>query len=117
MVVRSLSCVQLFVTPCIAAHQVSLSFIISQSSFKLMSIESVMMLSNHLIFFHLLLHLPSIFPSIRVFSSELALHIRLPKYWSFSIMPSNEYSELISFRIDWFDLLVCTKILQILRCM
>ena len=79
---------------------------ISQSLFKFMSIESVM-LSNHIIFYHLLLLLPSIFPSIRVFSNELALHIKLPKYWSFnfSISPFSEYSGLISFRIDWLDLL------------
>ena len=70
-----------------------------------MSVESVI-LSNHLIFCHSLLFLPSVFPSIRVFSSELALHIRWPKYWSFSINSSNEYSGLISFRIDWFYLLV-----------
>ena len=81
-----------------------LSFTISQSLFKLTTIESVM-LSNHLILRHLLLLLPSIFPSIRVFSSESSLHIRWPNYWSFSfsISPSNEHSELISFRIDWFD--------------
>ena len=82
----------------------SLSFTVSQSLLRFMSIES-MMLSNHLILCHLLLLLPSIFPSIRVFSSELTLHIRGPKYWSFSINPSNEYSGLISFRIDCFDLL------------
>ena len=78
---------------------------ISQSLFKFMSIESVM-LSNHIIFYHLLLLLPSIFPSIRVFSNELALHIKLPKYWSFnfSISPFSEYSGLISFRIDHLDL-------------
>ena len=88
-----------------AAHQASLSFPISWSLFKLMSIEWVM-LSNHLILCCPLL--PSIFPSIRVFSSESVLHIRWPKCWnlSFSISPSNEYSGLISFRIDWFDLLV-----------
>ena len=77
----------------------------SQSLFKLMSIESVMA-SNLLVLFHLLLLLPSIFPSIRVFSSESALHIRWPVYWRFSISPSNEYSGLIPFRIDWFDLAV-----------
>ena len=84
----------------------SLSFTVSWSLLKLMFIESVMP-SNHLILCHPLLLLPSIFPSIRVFSSESALHIRWPKYWSFSfsINPSNEYSGLISFRIDWFDLL------------
>ena len=84
----------------------SMSFTISQSLLKLMSIESVMP-SNHLILYHLLLLLPSIFPSITVFSSESALHIMWPKYWSFSfsISPSNEYSGLMSFRTDWFDLL------------
>ena len=87
-------------------HQAALSFTISQSLLKLMSIES-MMPSNHLILCHSLLLLSSIFPNIRVFSNELALPIRGPKYWSFclSISPSNEYSGLISFRIDWFDLL------------
>ena len=91
-------------TPWTAACQASLSFTISWSLLKLMSIESVMP-SNRLILCCPLLLLPSIFPSIRVFSSESALHIRWPKYWSFSfsISPSNEYSELISFRIDWFD--------------
>ena len=91
--------------PQIVACQVSLSFIISWSLLKLMSIESLM-LSNHLILCHPFLLLPSIFPSIRIFSSELALCIRWPKYWSFSfsISPFNEYSELISFRIDWLDL-------------
>ena len=90
-----------------AAHQASLSFTNSQSLLKLMSIESVMPY-NHLILCHLLLLLPSIFPSIKVFSTESALHIKWPKYWSFSfsISPSNEYSELISLRIDGFDLLV-----------
>ena len=91
-------------TPWTAARQASLSFIISRSLLKLMSIES-MMPSNHLILCRPLLLLPSIFPSIRVFSNELALYIRWPKYWSFSISPSNEYSGLMSFRIDWFDLL------------
>ena len=106
VVVWSLSHVRLFVTPWIAAHQASLPFTISQSLLKLMSIASVMS-SNHLILHHPLLFLPSIFPSIRVFSNELALHIRWPKYWSFSfsISLSNEYSGLISFRIDWVDLL------------
>ena len=91
-------------TPWTVACQASLSFTISWSLLKFMSIES-MMPSNHLILCHPLL-LPSIFPSIRVFSSESALHIRWPKYWhfSFSISPSNEYSGLISFRIDWLDL-------------
>ena len=93
-------------TPWTAAHQSSLSFTISRSLLKLMSIESVMP-SNHLILCRPLLLLPSIFPSIRVFSSESALHIRWPKYWSFSfsISPSSEYSGLISFRMDWLDLL------------
>ena len=89
-----------------AAHQASLSITISPSLFKLMSIESVIP-SNHLILCHPLLLLPSIFPRIRVFSNELAVHIRWPKYWSFSFStsPSNEYSGLIYFRIDWFDFL------------
>ena len=104
VIVQSLSCVQFFANPCIAAHQASLSFTISQSLLKPMSIESVMP-SNHLILYHPLLLLPSVFPSIKVFSNELALHVRWPKYWSFSISPSNEYSGLISFRMDWFDLL------------
>ena len=104
--VQSLSCVQLFVTPSTVARQVSQSITNSQSLLKLMSIES-MMPSNHLISYYPLLFLPSIFPSIRVFSNESILHIRWPKYWSFSfsISPSNEYSGLISFRVDWFDLL------------
>ena len=105
--VQLLSCVQLFAIPWIAAHQASLSITISQSLLKLMSIMS-MMPSNHLILCHPLLLPPSIFPSIRVFSNKLVLHIRWPKYWSFSfsIIPSNEYSRLISFRMDWLDLLV-----------
>ena len=105
-VVHSLNCVRLFATPWTAACQASLSFTISWSLLRLMSIESVMP-SNHLILCHPLLLLPSIFPSIRVFSNESALLIRWPKYWSFSfsISPSNEYSGLISFRMDWFDLL------------
>ena len=96
--------VQILVAPW--THQASLSYIISQGLLQLMSFESVMP-SNHLTLCCFLLLLPSIFPSIRVFSSELAGHIRWPKYWSFSvnINPSNEYSELISFRIDWFDFL------------
>ena len=104
--VQSLSCVRLFVTPWTAAHQASLSITNSRSLLKLMSIESVMP-SNRLILCHPLLLLPSIFPSIRVFSNESAFHIRWPKYWSFSfsISPSNEYSGLISFRMDWLDLL------------
>ena len=93
-------------TPWTAAHQASLSFTISQSLLRLMSIESVMP-SNHLIFCHPLLFLSSVFPRIRVCSNELALHNRWPKYWSFSftISPSNEYSGLISFQNDLFDLL------------
>ena len=105
--VQSLSCVQLFVTLWTAARQSSLSITNSQSLLKLTSIESVMPF-NHLILCHPLLLLPSIFPSIRVFSNESILHTRWPKYWSFSfdISPSNEYSELIFFRIDCFDLSV-----------
>ena len=104
--VQSLSSVQLFATPWTAAHQASLSTTNSRSSPKLVSIESVMP-SNHLILYHPLLLLPSIFAIIRVFSNESVLHIRWPKYWSFSfhIRPSNEYSGLISFRMDWVDLL------------
>ena len=104
--VQSLSRIQIFATPCTAAHQASLSISNSQSLLRLMSIESVMP-SNHLILCHPLLLPPSIFPSIWVFSNESVLHIRWPKYWSFSlsISPSNEYSGLISFRIYWFDLL------------
>ena len=106
VVVQSLSHFQLFVTPWTAACQSPLSSTVSWSLLKLMSIESGM-LSNHLILCHPLLLLPSIFPSIRVFSNELALCIRWSNYWSFSftISPSNEYSGLISFRVDWFDLL------------
>ena len=101
--VQSLSCVRLFAT---AAYQASLSITNSQSLPKLMSIESVMP-SNHLILCCPLLLLPSVFPSIRVFSNESVLHIRWPKYWSFSfnISPSSEHSGLISFRMDWLDLL------------
>ena len=103
---QSFSCVRLFAAPRTAARQASLSITNSQSLLKLMSIEMVMP-SNHLILCHPLLLLPSIFPSIRVFSSESVLHIRWPKYWNFSssLSPSNEYAGLISFRIDWFDLL------------
>ena len=105
VLVQSLGHVCLFATPWTTALRASLSFTISQSLLRLMSIESGM-LSNHLIFCHPLILLPSVFPSITVFSNESALHIRLPKYWSFSfgISPSNEYSGLISFRIDWLDL-------------
>ena len=102
----SLSHVRLFVTPWTAAHQTSLSITNSWSLLKLMSIESVMP-SNHLILCCPLLHLPSIFPSIRVFSNESVICIRWPKYWScsFSISPYNEYPGLISYRMDWLDLL------------
>ena len=93
-----------FVTPWTAAHQASLSITNPQSLLNLMSIESVMP-SKHLILCHPLIFLPSIFPTISVFPNESILCIRWPKYWSFSISPSNEYSGLISFRIDWFDLL------------
>ena len=104
--VSSFSCVRLFATPWTAAHQASLSITNSRSLFKLMSIESVMP-SNYLILCRPLLLLPPIPPSIRVFSNESVLRIKWPKYWSFSfsISPSNEYSGLISFRIDWLDLL------------
>ena len=111
VVVQSLSHVWLFATSWTAAHQASLSFIISQSFLKLMSIASVMP-SNHLILCHPFLLLLSIFPSIRVFSNEFILCIRWPKYWNFRISPSSEYSELISFRTDWFDLLAFQGILK-----
>ena len=106
VIVQLPSRVQLFATPWAAAHQASLSFPISQSLLKLMSIES-MIPSNHLILCHPLLLLPSVFVSIRAFSNKLAFHIRWPKYYSFSFSfsPSDEYSGLISFRIYWFDLL------------
>ena len=99
--------------PWTAVCQASLSFTISQSLLQFMSTELVM-LSNHLILCCPLLLLPSIFPSIKVFSNDLALHIRWPKYWSFSfsISPSNEYSGLISFRIDWFGLLAAQGTLK-----
>ena len=105
-VVQSLSHIWLFAIPWTAAHQASLSFTISWSLLKLMSIGS-MMPSNHLILCRPICLLPSIFPSIMVFSNELVLHIRWPKYWSysFSISPTNEYSGLISFRMGWLDLL------------
>ena len=104
--VQLLGCVQLFATPWTAARQASLSITNSWSLLKLMSIELVMP-SNHLIFCHLLLFPPSTFPSIRVFSNESVPCIRWPKNWSFSfsISPSNEHSGLISFRMDWLDLL------------
>ena len=104
--VQSLCHVRLFATPWTAAHQASLCITNSRSQLKLMSITSVMP-SNHLILCHPLLLLPSIFPSLKVFSNESTLHNRWPKYWSFSfsISSSNEYSGLISFRMDWLDLL------------
>ena len=104
--VQSLSHVQLFVTPWTAACQASLSISKTQSLLKLMSFESVMK-TSHLILCHPLLLLPSICPSIWIFSCELALCIRWPKYWSFSfnISPSNEHPGLISFRMDWLDVL------------
>ena len=110
VVVQSLSCVQLFVTPWTAAHQASLSFTMSQSLLKIMSIELVML------FNHLILYCPLLLPSIRVFSNDSALHIRWPKYWSFifSISPYSEYSRLISFRIDWLDLLAIQVTLKTL---
>ena len=109
----SVSHVGLFVTPWTAVCPASLSFTISQSLLKLMSIESVMP-SNHLLLSHPLLLLPSIFLSIRVFSNESVLCIRWPKYWSLSINSSSEYSGLISFRIDWFDLLAVQGTLKCL---
>ena len=111
--VQLLSRVQLFVTPWIAARQASLSITSSQISLKLMSMESVMP-SNHLILCRLLLLLPPIPPSIRVFSNKSALCMRWLKYWSFrvSISPSNEHPGLISFRMDWLDLLAVQRILK-----
>ena len=110
-ILQSLSRVQLFATPGTAAHQAFLSITNSQSLFKLMSSELVMT-SNHLILCHPLLLLPSVFPRIRVFSNELALCIRWPRYqsFSFSISPSNKYSGVISFRIDWFDFLAVQRL-------
>ena len=112
--VQLLSHVWLFLTPWTAAREDSLSITYSWSLLKLMSIESVLP-SNHLILCHPLLLLPSIFPSIRVFSNEWALLIKWPKYWSssFSISPSSEYSGLISFRIDWLDLLAVQRMLKL----
>ena len=114
--VQLLSRVQLFVIPWTAAHQASLSITNSWSLLKLMSIMLVMP-SNHLILCHPFLLLPSVFPSIRVFSNELVLCIRWPKYWSFSfsISPSNEYSRLLSFRMDWLDLLAVQGTLKSLK--
>ena len=113
--VQSLSCIWLFVIPWIAAHQASLCITDSWSLLKLMSIESVMP-SNHLLLYHSLLLLPSVFTSIRVFSSESVLCIRWPKYWkfNFNIRTSNEYSRPISFRIDWLELLPVQGILKTL---
>ena len=111
--VQLLSHVQIFVTPWTAACQASLSITNSWSLLKFMSIETVMP-SNHLILCHPLLLLPSVFPSIRVFSHELVLRIKWPEYWSFSfsISPSNEYSGLISIRMDWLDLLSVQETLK-----
>ena len=111
IVFQSISHVWLFATPWTEACQASLSFTVSQSLLKLMSTESVMP-SNHLNLCHSLLLFPSMFPSIRVFSNESVLHIRWPKYQSFSISPSNEYSALISFRMDWFDVLAAQGTLK-----
>ena len=111
VVFQSLSHVQLFATPWTVAYQASLSFTVSQSLLRFMSIELVMP-SNHLILSHPLLLLPSIFPSIRVFSSELAFPIRWPKYWSFSFSISPSHSRLILFRNDWFDLLAVQETLK-----
>ena len=113
--VQSLSHIQLFATPLTAARQASLSITNSQSSPKPMSIESVMP-SNHLILCRPLFLLPSIFPSIRVFSNESALRIRWPKFWrfSFNISPSSEHPGFISFRMDWLDLLAVQGILKTL---
>ena len=126
--VQPLSCFWLFVTPWTAACHISLSITNSQSLLKLVAIESVMP-SNHLILCHPLLLLPSIFPSIRVFSNESTLRIRWPKYWSFSLStsPSNEYSGLISFKMGWVGLLAvqgtlksllqqCSSKASILQC-
>ena len=111
--VQLLSCVQLFAAPWTAARQASLSITNSLSLLKFMSIESVMPF-NHLILCCALLFPPSIFPSIRVFSNETVLRIRWPNYWSFSfsISPSNEYSGLNSFRMDWLDLLAVQRTLK-----
>ena len=111
--IQSLSCIRLFVIPWTAACQAFLFIINSQSLLKLMSIESLIP-SNHLTLCHPLLLLPSVFPSVRVFSNESVLHIRWPKCWnfSFSISPINEYSGLISFKIDWFDILAVQETLK-----
>ena len=111
--VQSLSCIRLFATPWIAAHQACLSITNSRSSLRLMSIESVMPSSHLILCCHLLL-LPSVPPSIRVFSNESTLRMRWPKYWSFrfSISPSKEIPGLISFRMDWLDLLAVQETLE-----
>ena len=109
--VQSLSRVRLFATPWTAAHQALLSITNSQSLLKLMSIELAMP-CNHILLCHPILLPPSIFPSTRVFSNESAFPIRWPKYWNFSISPSNEHPGLISFRMDWFDLLVVQGTLE-----
>ena len=116
VIVQLLSRVQLFVTPRSAAPPASLSFTVSWNFLKLMCIESIMP-SNHFILCHSLFPLPSIFPSIRVFSSQSVLRIKWPSYWnfSFSISPSNEYSVLISFRIDWYDILAVQGTLKSLQ--
>ena len=113
VVVQLPSHVRLFVTPLTEAHQASPSLTVSWSLLKLMSIESVLP-SNHLVLCHPLLLLPSIFPNIWVFSNALALRTKKPKYWSFSfsLSPSNEYSGLISFRMDWLDLLAVQETLK-----
>ena len=116
VVVQSLSLVQLSATPWMAAHQPSVSFTISRSLLKLMSVELVM-LSSHLILSHRHLLLPSIFPSIKILSSKSALCISWPNDWSFSISPSNEYSGLTSCRVGWFDLLAVQGTLKsLLQC-
>jgi len=112
--IQSLSCVRLFATPWISARQASLSITNSRSLPKLMSVKSVMS-SSHLILCYPLLLLRPISPSIRVFSNELTLCMRWPKYWSFSISPSNEHPGLISFRMDWLDLLAVQGILKSLQ--
>ena len=104
VIVQLLNCVQFIAAPWTAACRTSLSFTLPMSLRRLQSIEPVMP-SSPLVLCHPLLLLPSAFPSIRVFSNDLALHIRWPKFWSFSISPSSEYSGLISFRMDWLDLL------------
>ena len=111
VIVQSLSCVWLFATLWTIARQAPLSSTVSRSLLKFMSTKLVM-LSNHLVLCCPLLLLHSVFPSITVFSTESALHIRWPNFWSFSVSPSNEYSGLISFRIDWFDLFAVQETLK-----